>query len=231
MIAPCSSRATIRTGNSARAPFGAQDNALDTPTGRPVTGPKGIERHVNGGGIAWLERREKRGEAVTPNSTGRHGNAYFGSFTTVVFAREIQPDPASPAKMIIALGKDKGTAPLPPPGYVPTPGRLMICVGISPAGSSMRGGGCGYLSDMFADSPITYSSGPYNGGDQFAPLSGAASDDVRSLELYLTDGTIQKVRIEDNVFATSLARAEFPVRIVARDEQGAIIGNEVLQNA
>jgi hypothetical protein len=210
-----------------RAPFGENDNALDAPTGRPVTGPKGIERHVNGGRIAWLERQEKRGEPI-PLKPGQHSDVYVGPFATVVFAREIQPDPANPAKMILAIAKDTGTATLPPPGYVPTPGQKKICFGYSALGS--RTSSCSPLSGFFVTSPISYGTLIENGGDQFAELEGVVSDDVQALELYLTDGTIQKVELRDNAFAISVGRALLPARIVARDEQGATIGNQVIQN-
>jgi hypothetical protein len=212
-----------------RAPFGTKDDALDAPTGRPVTGPKGIERQVKGGTISWLERLEKRGRLVPPGS-GEYDVVHRASrFSTVVFAREIQPDPASSAKMVLALAKDKGTAPFPPPGYVPTPGRKEICFFYFPAsgGATLA---CSPLSDFFAESPISFSTGFMNGGDQFAQFDGVVSDDVRALDLYLTDGTIQKVKIKDNVFATSIERAMFPIRVVSRDEQGAIISNVVLEN-
>jgi hypothetical protein len=123
------------------APFGTEDNVLDAPTGRPVMGPKGIERHVSGSPPMFA------GEEYVE----RHGPLAFG----------------------IVL---------------------------------------------------------YSGGDQFTMFFGVASDDVQTLDLYLTDGTIQEVTIKDNSFETSIARTQFPVRIVSRDKQGAIIGNEVWKN-
>lgn len=212
-----------------RAPFGAKDDVLDAPTGRRATGPKGTERQVKGGTVSWLERLEKRGKAIPPDS-GEYDFVHHASrFSTVVFAREIQPDPASSTKMVLALAKDKGTAPLPPPGYVPTPGRKEICFANFPASGGATFA-CSPLSGFFADSPISFSTGFMDGGDQFAHLEGVISDDVHVLELYLTDGTIEKVKIKDNVFATSVERALFPIRIIARDKQGAIIGNKVIEN-
>ncbi|MGA9761484.1 MAG: hypothetical protein WBQ14_03580 [Gaiellaceae bacterium] len=210
-----------------RAPFGSEDRVLDTPTGRPIAGPIGIERQVKDGTISWLVRREKRGEPLSPEVKRYSGVST--QFLTVVFAREIQPDPASLTKMVIALAKDKGTAPLPPSGYVPTPGRSEVCYGHYPVSGGATFS-CSPLSDFFADSPVSYSTGFMNGGDQFANLDGVVSDDVQALDLYLADGTIQDVAIKDNVFATSVARGLFPARIVTRDEQGAIIGNRVIQN-
>ncbi len=192
---------------------------------RPIRGPRGIERKVRGGTIGWLERHEKRGAAIPLDSQPeRDIRRIFAA--TVLFAREIQPDPADTTKFILALVKAKGKAPLPPPVNVPTPGRKMICLGYYTAlGGSFNS--CSYASDVFARGPI----GRLETGDlgQFASLDGFVSDDVHALDLYLTDGTIQKLEITDNIYTTTLLQALFPIRIVARDRQGAIIGNKVIE--
>ena len=192
---------------------------------RPIRGPRGIERKVRGGTIGWLERHEKRGAAIPLDSQPeRDIRRIFAA--TVLFAREIQPDPADTTKFILALVKAKGKAPLPPPVNVPTPGRKMICLGYYTAlGGSFNS--CSYASDVFARGPI----GRLETGDggQFASLDGFVSDDVHALDLYLTDGTIQKLEITDNIYTTTLLQALFPIRIVARDRQGAIIGNRVIE--
>jgi hypothetical protein len=71
------------------------------------------------------------------------------------------------------------------------------------------------------------------GTNQFVDLSGAASDEVYAIDLYLSDGTIQKLAVKKdpvrNTFvATPITLSQFPVRAVARDKQGAIIGNQVI---
>jgi hypothetical protein len=190
---------------------------------RPVRGPKGIERKVQGGTIGWLERHEKRGVAIPPDSQPeRDIRRIFAA--TVLFAREIQPDPADTTKFVLALVKAKGKAPLPPPVNVPTPGRKMICLGYyTGLGGSFNS--CSYASDVFASGPIGRAG---TGDGQFPFLNGFVSDDVHALDLYLADGTIQKLEITDNVFTTALSQALYPIRIIARDKQGAIIGNQVL---
>jgi len=101
----------------------------------------------------------------------------------------------------------------------------MVCMGTH---SGLGGGfsSCSYASKMFARGPIGNIS---TGNDQFPFLYGFVSDDVHALDLYLTDGTIQKLKITDNIYSTTLAQTLFPVRIVARDRQGAIIDNRVIQ--
>ena len=192
---------------------------------RPIRGPRGIERKVRGGTIGWLERHEKRGVAIPPDSQpGRDIRRIFAA--TVLFAREIQPDPADTTKFVLALVKAKGKAPLPPPVNVPTPGRKMICMGYyTGLGGSFNS--CSYASDVFARGPIGRLETGNSG--QFASLNGFVSDDVHALDLYLADGTIQKLKITDNIFTTTLSQALYPIRIIARDKQGAIIGNQVIE--
>lgn len=191
---------------------------------RPIRGPKGIERKVEGGTIGWLERHEKRGVAIPPDSQPERDIRRI-SGAPALFAREIQPDPADTTKFVLALVKAKGTAPIPPPVNAPIPGRKMICMGYyTGLGGSFNS--CSYVSDVFARGPIGNSE---TGDGQFPFLNGFVSDDVLALDLYLTDGTIQKLEIMDNIYATTLSQAQFPIRIIARDKQGAIIGNRVIQ--
>jgi hypothetical protein len=204
-------------------PFEVNDPLYDTPTGRPVRGPRGIERKVRGGTIGWLERHEKRGMAIPPDSRPERDIRY--TFAATVFAREIQPDPASTTRFVLALGKAKGTAPLPPPVSFRARGREIICLGyyVIDAGGFNS---CSYASEVFARGPI---GGYTTFRDQFSQLYGFVSDDVHELDLYLTNGTIQKLKITNNIYATTLLQTLFPIRIVARDRKGSIIDNRVIQ--
>ena len=95
------------------------------------------------------------------------------------------------------------------------------------------------MSDVFAGdqqlggdippSPLQYQL-EVNGGNQFAQFDGFVCDDVHEFDLYLTDGSVQKVEIRDNVFATWINRSMFPLRIVSRNAQGEIIGNKVVDH-
>ena len=102
----------------------------------------------------------------------------------------------------------------------------MICMGYyTGLGGSFNS--CSYASDVFARGPIGRLETGNSG--QFASLNGFVSDDVHALDLYLADGTIQKLKITDNIFTTTLSQALYPIRIIARDKQGAIIGNQVIE--
>jgi hypothetical protein len=101
----------------------------------------------------------------------------------------------------------------------------MICLGYyTGLGGSFNS--CSYVSDVFARGPIGRAD---TGDGQFPFLNGFVSDDVHALDLYLADGTIQKLEITDNIYSTNLSQAQFPIRLVARDKQGAIIGNRVIE--
>ncbi|HEY5479160.1 MAG TPA: hypothetical protein VIJ84_06065 [Gaiellaceae bacterium] len=212
-----------------RAPFGT-DDTLDAPTGRPVTGPKGIERHVSGGRISWLDQQQERGDPISPE----HARYLtLGADTrTLLFGREIQTDPTDHTKIALSIQNwDWPKSPPPPPALHLE--HKQICSALILPGRGVTGMGCSPFSRPFGslDRALAWGSFMASGGDQYAYIDGIVSDDVHTLQLYLTDGTIQTLAVKDNTYATQLARAEFPIRIVARDEQGEIIGNEVAKNA
>ena len=205
-----------------RAPFGAEDMTLDTPSGRPVSGPTGIERKVEDGTIAWLRRHEERGQAVTAKEADpyRDVSERRDYAESDVFARLLTPAEGGATRALLAWSSGA------------------ICFGLY--GPADRYFDCYSADEVFAGdrwlggevgpSPLQYSLTIYYGSDQFARFYGFVSDDVHELDLYLTDGSVQKVEIRNNVFATWIDRSMFPIRIVSRDKQGAIIGNKVVQN-
>jgi hypothetical protein len=81
---------------------------------------------------------------------------------------------------------------------------------------------------MFAFEPFSLGSWLASGSDQYSYFSGLVSDDVARLEIFLTNGTIENVPLKDNAFAVPVARALFPVRVVAYDSASRIIGLETI---
>ena len=55
-------------------------------------------------------------------------------------------------------------------------------------------------------------------------LNGLASDDVASIVAFLANGQTMKVPLRDNTFLVDVARSKIPVRLVAYDAQGRVIG-------
>jgi hypothetical protein len=214
-----SAEAVARNGSTtplllAIAPYGANG----TPAPDHFTLPRGpthLDRRISGGTVSWIERREDRGRPIEPEVLNRMRE---GALTEVTFAREVQPDPANPARVAVLMGKlahDRFQ-----------PGRQALCVFLVQGGGA--GGGCGGLREMFAFEPFRLGSWLADGSDQYGYFSGLVSDDVAALKIFLANGTIENVPLKDNTFAVPVARALFPVRVVAYDSASRIIGLETI---
>jgi hypothetical protein len=197
------------------APFG---NGLTPPPAHPLApqGPTGIDRHLTGGTINWLERGEPRGEPLPADVMSRLSSTW----TNISFAREIQPDPANPAKIAFLIGQPEHT--------LAGPGPYLAIFLIT--GSSM-GGGITNLQQIFIEQPFELGISLDVGGDQYAYFSGAASDDVASMKVYLANGAIEEVPLKDNAFVVQVERGLMPARVVAYDNQGKILGNQLIKSA
>jgi hypothetical protein len=74
-----------------------------------------------------------------------------------------------------------------------------------------------------------FTLGPLNfmitgSGSEFAGVHGAVADGVRRVTLFLADGTRQATALRHNVFTALVPVASLPVRIVAYDARGRIVG-------
>jgi hypothetical protein len=113
----------------------------------------------------------------------------------------------------------------------------MIVAGVSPT-ESMRdpeagvcfgqlegagmGSTCMRLSGAFRIRPLWLSLGG-SGMSQYSVLAGAASDDVARIAAYLGNGDVLPVALRDNVFVARIARAAYPLRVVAYDATGLVV--------
>lgn len=197
------------------APYGENGTPAPDHFARP-TGPTHFERTVSGGTVSWIEQRQDRGRPIGPRELKRLGE---GALTHVTFAREVQPDPANPARVAFLIGK-----PARDPFHRFRRGQQELCVFLLQGGGGGAGGGCGQLQGMFAQVPFSLGISLASGADQYAYFSGLASDDVARLRIFLTNNTIESVPLKDNAFAAPVARALFPARLVAYDSAGRIIG-------
>ena len=77
---------------------------------------------------------------------------------------------------------------------------------------------------LFSAGPLSGGSMLDSGSDQFATLTGLASDDVARIVAFLANGQTIKVPLRDNVYLLDLARSKMPVRLVAYDSQNRVIG-------
>ena len=89
------------------------------------------------------------------------------------------------------------------------------------------GGGCSPIAAFFQHGPTSTGVSTSSGGDQYSWLSGLASDDVASIRLFLGNGETEDVPVTDNAYVAQVERAFFPVRVVAYDAEGRIVGNEL----
>jgi hypothetical protein len=132
--------------------------------------------------------------------------------------RLLNPNPNIPARFALTLSKPDPHAPFP---ALRAHGAV-VC-GWTFAGSG-AGGGCSPVKGLFSRGPISAGTFLANGSDEFMLVSGFVSDDVHRLVAYLSTGDTQQVAVVHNAFLASIARARFPIRLVAYDAQGRIIG-------
>ena len=182
-----------------------------------VKGPATVQRTVHGGAIRWLARREPRGTTVP--GTVHH---IVGVLPDVIFHREITPDPSAPERMVVSV-RPVGAA----YSGAHLRNKLQVCAEVV-GGRFAGGGGCWPAGRLFSTAP--FSLGLLNQpGGQTVTIAGLASDDVAKLTLYLGTGRLVAVPLRDNGYITSAAKADYPVRLVAYDSDGRVIGIKTLQ--
>jgi hypothetical protein len=196
------------------APFG-----FPQTTGPQLTahGPATVQRVVHGGAIRWLARRQPRGTAVPP--TVHH---IVGVLPDVIFHREITPDPSAPERMVVSV-RPAGSA----YSGVHVRNTLQVCAEVV-GGRLAGGGGCWPAGRLFSTAPFSLGGAGQQGG-QTVTIAGLASDDVAKLTLYLATGRTVSVPLHDNGYITSAVKADYPLRLVAVDNQGRVIGVKTLQ--
>jgi hypothetical protein len=181
------------------------------PAARPgvAPGPTAVERKVEGGTIGWIARRELRGQSLEEAGlTGRLGGRKAD------FVRVVKPDPAGYLRVTVGV---RGTDP-----------DAAICSYLVQINGA--GGGCFAPRDAFERKPFTVGTSVEYGGDQYALVSGLATDDVARMELYLATGERRAVPLNDNAYVASVPRTMYPARLVAYDEAGRVIGIEAMSH-
>lgn len=193
------------------SPFGTFD--LPAPPKGAFHGPARIERHVSGGSIGWIERREPRGEPLPPSLRDRIGEmgGRMLDGARPVLARVVRPDPGDVLRMAIVAASSDGTAVDRICDFVLGPGGI--------------GGTCERPDQLFARDPFTLSLGG-SGPSEYSLLSGLASDDVAALRVFLASGKTIDVPLRDNAYFARVSRSEFPIRLVAYDREERVIGIE-----
>jgi hypothetical protein len=65
--------------------------------------------------------------------------------------------------------------------------------------------------------------------NQYVTIVGLASDDVARLRLYLATGEYVPVPLRDNAYIAEASLAKYPLRLVAYDREGRVIGARTLR--
>jgi hypothetical protein len=198
------------------SPFGELDLPAP-PEGQPP-GPTRVEREVDGGSIEWVEREEPRGD---PLPRDRIGNAFFEGprhRQHLLLARVIQPDPDDYLRV--------GVVAVSPGDSLQDPGSELCALMIDRNGS---GGGCSGGDRPFDRGPFTFGTSSF-GSSQYSVLSGLASDEVTKLVLFSLRGGTVNVPLRDNAWLVRVASGDYPLRLVAYDRDGRIIGMHTEQS-
>ena len=216
-------RATTRDGKTVAIPFAQApfDSTLGvTPLGT-LHGPSHLDRIVHGGTIGWFARRELRGQPL-PAKLPLLG---FGGTTTVVFGRLVAPDPGSPIRMGLVLEHVSRSS----LQHSPFTSGLYVCqamvIGHATGSNCERS-----IEGWFKRGPFSFSSVTFGGGAQYTTLSGVASDQVARMRLFLSTGEVVDVPLKDNLYFVQAARAKFPIRLVAYDDHGRVIGIQSMRS-
>jgi hypothetical protein len=215
----------IRSGKRVAIPFVPASTPLRPfslqSAHRQPSGPAKVQRELHSGAIGWFARRKLRGQPVPRNFGRLH---LITDSRKVVFARMVTPDLQAPERVVISLL---------PAGHRYFGGRLhnnnQVCAevvgGVYSAGQS-SGGGCWPAGRLFSTGPFTESV--TQSQNQYATVSGVASDDVARMRLYLSSGAYVPVPLADNVYVVHASLADYPLRLVGYDTQGRVIGSTTL---
>ena len=182
------------------------------------TGPAMVQRVVKGGAIGWFARREPRGQAVPANV-----HHIVGVMPDVIFARMLAPNPAAPERVVVSIR---------PAGHAYFGGRLhnnrQVCAEL--VGGRYSGGGCWPAGRLFTTAPFAWWVADQTGG-QVVTISGVASDQVARMTLFSATGNKQPVPLHDNTYLAVGTLADYPLRLVAYDQDDRVIGVETFKGA
>jgi hypothetical protein len=197
------------------APYGSFD--LPAPPKGQAPGPTRVEREIEGGSIGWVERGERRGETLPRSRIEPFLHGPGGRRQHLLLARTIQPDPDDYLRV--------GVVAVSPGSSLRDPASMLCAMTIDRNGA---GGGCSPADRLFDRAPFTFGSSSFGG--QYSELSGLASDDVARIELFPAHGEAFAVPLRDNAWLVRVAASDFPLRLVAYDDGGRVIGIHVEQS-
>jgi hypothetical protein len=168
---------------------------------RSRVGPSRVTAPIRHPAIGWLDRREKRGSPLPPQS-----------YLAVHFGRVIQPDPDDPIRVGIAVADATGFT----RGHAIT-GNALCVIEFQPLMRGEGSGGC---------SPVPFQNGALMmGGWMSSPIThfnGLAADGIRRVVVYLASGRKVEAALRDNVFSVAVPQAELGGKLVGYDAKGRV---------
>lgn len=87
---------------------------------------------------------------------------------------------------------------------------------------------CSTRSSLFALQPFTLNEAHGGEGSFVRTVAGLSADEVAHLNVYRLDGRQFEIDVRQNAFVEQFAEAELPVKIVAIDSAGAVLGMRIL---
>jgi len=173
-----------------------------SPSTRQATGPTHVQARIVHPAIRWVLRREKRGFG----SDRLDLNAFTRAHIVKAGARFVKPDPFS--DIVVGLEDD-------------------YCLLVVQGGGVASGCSDGAAFFSRGSMSVMTSGG---GGVQSATLAGAASDGVARVAMFDANGQQIRVPLRDNLFGLRVANSQFPVRLVAYDRRGRVVGTQMFRN-
>lgn len=169
------------------------------------------------GRIAWLDRREPRGEPYPADAE----KPTWG-IGTAEWLRVLRPADALSGErleVVVAIVRVDTRNPL-------TKGIAVLqrCSALVDTQGRPTLGGCNPADAPFpASVPLTFGSSIETGSSQTETLIGLASDQVARVAVRTATGNALELPLADNVFAIRLSRAAFPLTLLAFDDRGRVI--------
>lgn len=229
-------RARTRTGRPITVPF-TTNGVVPLPTTPSylrrtqvvLPGPKRPEATMPKLAIAWVDKREQRGEPFTPSPLASSSKS-----SQTLFARAIQPDPDDAYRIGIFVIR-VGTIP-PHFRYAVGPtygksiplrrGQLLLChTELFP----LRPAPVGYLcsanlaSGSLFEQPGRLLTVNRTFREAFTRVAGLAADGVREIDLYLASGRVIPAALHDNAYMIQAPSAQWPAKLVAYDAAHRVV--------
>jgi hypothetical protein len=210
----------IAGGNRVSVPFVLQPTPFEWPAATApqlsAHGPSQVQRVIHGGTISWLAHRRPIGVPVPKNV-----HDIIGTSKSALYAREITPNRSAPERMVVSIVPNHDVR----SGHR-FGGPYQVCLDV--IGGRYRGGGCWPTEQLFSTAPFSEGVGTES-GSQYVTVAGLASDDVARITLYLGNGQTEAVPLNDNAYLIEAPIIDYPLRLVAYDNHGLVIGIVTLQ--